>query len=715
MLEAIILAPSIEQINYYKHLDSTFSKVSKIVNVDVDLLKTIAYVETRFYHHICPSRDNSIGIMNIRNFSIHIENKENIDIQCENSNITLEGTKAYISKNEENNILYAAFLIRKFLDECNNNLVCALRKYNSSDLFIEDVLRIYREGLDFPILSIKPKNEVEFFKSNTAFNADCSPQPEFNFVNAFIPAHSSNYTDANRPNDYPIKKIVIHTTQGSYNGAISWFQNPNSNVSAHYVLRSSDGHTTQMVCHKDIAWHAGNWHYNTRSIGFEHEGYVQQNGWYTDTMLRISARIARQLADIYNINKVRDTINGIMGHNEVPNATHTDPGPYWDWKYYLALVNGIEYKDTLFDEFSYNFKRGGPYTSWWFDSIYGYNGGHHFWTYSWTGNIANWARWTPILPFPGIYKVRVYIPQNSKAYVRYKIYHRNGISEKWIDQNLYNNQWVDLGNYEFYAGYSINQGSVTLGDTTISGRENQRIGFDGISFAYLSPLPGCNTRIVDDANVGWQPYGNWILSSLKGYAGDYRYNYTSNNDSVIYNPQITCPGGYELRAWIRKGSNRTTEAKYRIIRMNGDTTIYLNQFSNSLNDTGWITLGNFCLNSNSRVILYSSAPENSNSIVVISDAIEFKYNSNINCNPLFNNEVNNIYTIKLEKNGKIKLNLGSSREVNLEIYSIDGRKAYVFNKFLNAGYNEIDIPLKSGIYILKFDGKTYKWFILRNF
>ncbi len=710
----LILAPSGEMLDYYKQLDEIFSNVSNIVNVDRELLKSIAYVETHYYHHKCPSPDGSIGIMNVKNFSIEINYNKTFQISCNNQIINLSGIKAYITESEENNILYAGKLMRKFLDECSNDLICALRKYGKNDLFVEDVLKIYREGLNFPILSIKPNESAPHFKyvNKTTFGADCSPQPEFSFVDRFIPADNTNYTDANRPYDYAISKVVIHTTEGSYNGAISWFQNPNSDVSAHYVLRSSDGHSTQMVCHKDIAWHAGNWTYNTISVGIEHEGYVSQNGWYTDTMMRISARITRTLASTLNfaINRTN-----ILGHNEVPNATHTDPGPYWDWKYYMALVNGLPWQDTLFDEFSYNFRRGGPYSSWWFDSIYGYNGGHHFWTYSWTGAITNWARWTPILPFNGIYKVKVYIPQSlqTKAYVRYKIYHRNGVSEKWIDQNLYNNQWVDLGNYEFNAGYSISNGSVTLGDTTVSGREYQRVIFDAIVFEYIGPLPGCTDRIVDDGNPGWTSYGNWPLSSYTGYAGDYRYNYTSSNDSVVYNPQIGCPGGYDLRAWIRKGSNRTAQAKYKIVRMNGDTAVYLNQYSSNLNDTGWVSMGSFCLNNNSRVILYSKTNENSSNVVVITDAIEFRYNQNLNCNIVSYDEFKDVYSMKLQSDGTIKLNLGSPRDVNIKIYSVNGRKIHEVNNYLRAGHNEIKVNLKNGIYILKFDNRTYKWIIRR--
>jgi len=37
------------------------------------------------------------------------------------------------------------------------------------------------------------------------------------------------------------------------------------------VIRASDGEITQIVQVKNIAWHAGVWDYNKRSIGVEHE------------------------------------------------------------------------------------------------------------------------------------------------------------------------------------------------------------------------------------------------------------------------------------------------------------------------------------------------------------------------------------------------------------------------------------------------------------
>jgi N-acetyl-anhydromuramyl-L-alanine amidase AmpD len=159
--------------------------------------------------------------------------------------------------------------------------------------------------------------------------------PETDYPSAKWVAASS-YTPSNRPSSYPIRYVVIHVAQGTYAGTISWFKNPDAKVSAHYVI-SSDGEITQMVRHKDIAWHAGNWDYNTQSIGIEHEGWVDQPYYFTDQMYRASASLTRYICDLYGIPKDR---THIIGHNEIPGASHTDPGPYWNWDYYMQLVIG---------------------------------------------------------------------------------------------------------------------------------------------------------------------------------------------------------------------------------------------------------------------------------------------------------------------------------------------------------------------------------------
>lgn len=153
-------------------------------------------------------------------------------------------------------------------------------------------------------------------------------------------ADSSNYTAADRPDSHAIDTVVIHTMQGSYEGTKAWFRNPDSDVTTHYVMRAEDGHVTQMVHESDIAWHAGNWDVNTNSIGIEHEGFVDDpDKWYTDTVYEASAELVYDICDRYDIPLDRDHV---IAHSEVPGATHTDPGPGWDWDKYMDLLAQLD-------------------------------------------------------------------------------------------------------------------------------------------------------------------------------------------------------------------------------------------------------------------------------------------------------------------------------------------------------------------------------------
>ncbi|WP_037616757.1 N-acetylmuramoyl-L-alanine amidase [Streptomyces aureus] len=152
----------------------------------------------------------------------------------------------------------------------------------------------------------------------------------------WYPATGSNYTASDRPYSYDLDYVVIHVTQATYATTLSIFQNPAKKVSAHYLVRSADGHVTQCVRERDVAWHAGNWDYNTRSIGIEHEGWVDRPAYFTDALYEESARLTAAICDQYGIPKDRAHI---IGHYEVPGTDHTDPGPNWDWTRYIRLVN----------------------------------------------------------------------------------------------------------------------------------------------------------------------------------------------------------------------------------------------------------------------------------------------------------------------------------------------------------------------------------------
>lgn len=100
-----------------------------------------------------------------------------------------------------------------------------------------------------------------------------------------------------------IRSIVNHyTTSNSINGVISWFRNPKSQVSAHYIIDRA-GLIYQMVSDDRKAWHAGN--DNTDTIGIEHcaEGTEK----LTDAQTKSSVALQRWLMSEYKIPVTRVT------------------------------------------------------------------------------------------------------------------------------------------------------------------------------------------------------------------------------------------------------------------------------------------------------------------------------------------------------------------------------------------------------------------------
>lgn len=182
-------------------------------------------------------------------------------------------------------------------------------------------------------------------------NVDCPSVLNCRFIPAAYapddpndPTNYGNYDPANRPQDMAVKYIVIHDTEGSYDSAISHFQDPTSYVSGNYIIRSSDGAITEMVRPTDVSWGAGDWYVNMHAINIEHEGIATQGGtWYTEAMYKSSATLVRWLAAKYNIPLDRQHI---IGHDNVPTLSgarmagqHWDPGPYWDWNHYMDLLH----------------------------------------------------------------------------------------------------------------------------------------------------------------------------------------------------------------------------------------------------------------------------------------------------------------------------------------------------------------------------------------
>jgi N-acetyl-anhydromuramyl-L-alanine amidase AmpD len=186
---------------------------------------------------------------------------------------------------------------------------------------------------------------------------------------------------------HQIEMIVVHfTASGSCEGVVSWFKNPQSKVSAHYVI-ARDGKIVQLVKDGDTAWHAGlpgdlerddairpnpraigietvNWgplekrddkYYNW--TGNEHLGEVVEAGgeyWepYTEAQYESLIELVSYLCKQYNVphrypplgpgayhERAQDlaAFKGILGHNAI-NRYKADPGPHFDWD---RLLDGL--------------------------------------------------------------------------------------------------------------------------------------------------------------------------------------------------------------------------------------------------------------------------------------------------------------------------------------------------------------------------------------
>src|SRR6202165_863962 len=152
----------------------------------------------------------------------------------------------------------------------------------------------------------------------------------------YVPTARSNY-DAGRTAG--ITTIVIHETDGTWLSATHWFQHPRSHVSAHYLVRAWDGGIMQFVAEGDTAYQARA--ANPWSIGIEHEYSPRHAIPHTIAQYRSSALLVCAIARRYGIPTDRAHI---IGHNEVPGTDHSDPGPTWNWSYYMSLVNACSWQ-----------------------------------------------------------------------------------------------------------------------------------------------------------------------------------------------------------------------------------------------------------------------------------------------------------------------------------------------------------------------------------
>ncbi|MEW2146316.1 N-acetylmuramoyl-L-alanine amidase [Micromonospora vinacea] len=326
-------------------LTADFARAAAEFDVPRDLLVAVAYGESRLDGHGgLPSQANGYGVMHL------VSNPTQHSLERA-ATLTGEPVDRLRSVTEAN-IRGGAAVLRDLADDegltggARDRLSAwypVVARYSAAvdastaRLYADHVYDLLRTGIAAGTIRIAPRPlrpELGRYAGVTpagAAGANVAAAVSEYAPARWVPAYSGNY-QAGRSSR--ITTVVVHVTQGSYAGTVSWFQNPSAGVSAHYVVKSSNGEITQMVREGDTAYHARS--ANPYAVGIEHEGFVDNPAWFTDAMYRSSAALTRYLCDKYGLPKTRASIRG---HNEMPGNDHTDPGPNWNWNYYISLVN----------------------------------------------------------------------------------------------------------------------------------------------------------------------------------------------------------------------------------------------------------------------------------------------------------------------------------------------------------------------------------------
>jgi N-acetylmuramoyl-L-alanine amidase len=166
--------------------------------------------------------------------------------------------------------------------------------------------------------------------------------PETPLVSRVMP--SPNY-GARRGWTRPDMIVLHYTGMDDAQAAARWLANPDSRVSAHYLI-DEDGTVIQMVSERHRAWHAGasSWggehDINSVSIGIEihNHGHDAPDGLpaYPRAQMRAVAALCQDIAARWSVARAR-----VLAHSDVAPARKRDPGEHFDWQWLSKRGVGV--------------------------------------------------------------------------------------------------------------------------------------------------------------------------------------------------------------------------------------------------------------------------------------------------------------------------------------------------------------------------------------
>ncbi len=462
-------------------LDTAFSAAEREFGVPAALLKAIGYVETRWQmveghpHH--PGQPAIYGLMGLK--------AEQLERAAALAAVPADAARS----RPEANIRAAAALLGADADELGidrgdlSAWAPAVARYSAIPLpegqaayVHHDVYATLRRGVSTQEAmlgaSLPPVNVRPAFALPAP---PLSPASATDYPGAIWRA-SPNFNARPAGDIGRVAIIIIHTCEGSYTGCWSWLVNPDSRVSAHYVVNEEGTQLSQLVREADRGWHIGSaydcklnqgfecWRNgqsnNHFTVGIEHAGFASQSRWPA-SQLDASAKLVCEIARRHGI--TRNNLR-ILGHAHLQPHNRSDPGPSWPWAAYYARIDahcGAAPGEVIIDsENAGNDHSSGHSTlsaSWIATrATAGYYGsGYHF---APTGKVPDPAVFHFYLPAPATRTVEAWwtagTNRSPTALFTATNAHGTRLGAVHVNQQESGSRWNALGTWNFPAGWN---------------------------------------------------------------------------------------------------------------------------------------------------------------------------------------------------------------------------------------------------------------------
>ncbi|MGV3483652.1 MAG: DUF1553 domain-containing protein [Planctomycetaceae bacterium] len=136
----------------------------------------------------------------------------------------------------------------------------------------------------------------------------------------------------------------------------------------------------------------------------------------------------------------------------------------------------------------------------------------------------------------------------------------------------------------------------------------------------IEDLPGV---IVDSSDA--KLVGDWTTSmSVAGFVGD-GYLHDGNTGkgmkTATFEPKELKPGSYQVRLAYSASTNRASNAVVRVFSADGEATVIVNQREQPVDDSLWISLGEYRFEANGQAFVLVSNADSDGHVIV--DAVQF--------------------------------------------------------------------------------------------